>query len=74
MVKTYPGQVKLNVDRSSLGNLGKARCSGLFRDHDGAWLFGFACHIGFATNLQAKLWGIREASFLPKIKACSGSS
>ena len=37
---------KLNIDRSSIGNLGKAGEGGLIRDHKGNWISRFAHGIG----------------------------
>ena len=52
------GSIKVNVDSSSLGNLSSAGCGGLARDSSGAWLRGFYCSIGVASNLYAELLAI----------------
>ncbi|KAL3537944.1 hypothetical protein ACH5RR_001310 [Cinchona calisaya] len=48
------GSYKLNVDGSSLGNLGKADCGGLVRDHSGLVLVAFAKSIGYSASLQSE--------------------
>ena len=53
------GNVKVNVDGSSFGNLGHADCGGLIWDNHGNQLRGFSYYIGIVENLWAKLMGIR---------------
>lgn len=48
------GYVALNTDGSgSFGNPGLSRFGGVVRDAHGAWLFGFAGHIGVPDCLHA---------------------
>jgi len=55
----------LNVDGSSLGNLGSSGFGGVLRHSDGSWLYGFAGHIGISSILHAELlalyYGLRVA-------------
>ncbi|GLT47436.1 hypothetical protein SLA2020_211350 [Shorea laevis] len=39
----------------------KATVGGLFRDHGGRWILGFAVNIGPQTNFMAELWGCRDS-------------
>ncbi|GKU87794.1 hypothetical protein SLEP1_g2134 [Rubroshorea leprosula] len=48
--------IKLNTDGSILGNPGGAASGGLFRDHNGGWILGFAKKIGITSSLTAELW------------------
>ena len=58
--KPPPGWAKLNTDRVTVGSSGLARCGGLIRDENGAWLARFSKNIGSTTSYAAKLWGIRD--------------
>ena len=53
----YPvnGQIKINMDRCSKGNLGLAGAGGVIRDHKGSWIGGFARNIGIYSSMIAKL-------------------
>lgn len=51
----YEGYIVLNVDGSSIGNLGPAGFGGIFRDNDGSWMHGFVGSIGHANNLLTEL-------------------
>lgn len=46
---------KLNLDGSSLGNLGRAGGGGLIRDNRGHWIKGYARNIGHTTSIAAEL-------------------
>ena len=50
--------IKIDVNRSSLGNLSHASCSDLVKDSSDRWLGGFYCFIGVASNLFTKLMAI----------------
>lgn len=50
--------VKLNVDGSYLGNLGRSGYGGIIHNSSGAWLLGFSGSCGFTTNLNAELQAI----------------
>ncbi|GLT63048.1 hypothetical protein SLA2020_356420 [Shorea laevis] len=52
--------IKLNTDGSVLGNPGGAASGGLFRDHNGSWIIGFARKIGITNSLAAELWALRD--------------
>ncbi|GKV14797.1 hypothetical protein SLEP1_g25615 [Rubroshorea leprosula] len=52
--------IKLNTDGSVLGNPGGAASGGLFRDHNGSWILGFARKIGITSSLAAELWALRD--------------
>ena len=54
------GWMKLNKDRSFVGNLGIAGCGGVVRDKHGRWVRGFTRHIGLTTSFVAELWGLRD--------------
>ena len=49
---------KLNIDGSSIGNLGKAGEGGLIRDHKGNWISRFSHRE--ATSIDAELWALRD--------------
>lgn len=60
-VKWLPPPVasyKLNVDGSSLGNLGRCGFGGIIRDQNGQWCSGFSGFCGFSTNINAELLAI----------------
>ena len=46
--------LKLNTDRASLGNLGKASGGGIIRDNLGRWVKGFSQSIRLATSVMAE--------------------
>ncbi|MCI15795.1 ribonuclease H protein, partial [Trifolium medium] len=48
----------LNVDGSSIGNLGVSGFGGLIRNSDGEWVHGFAGNIGFSNILHAELLAV----------------
>ena len=52
--------LKLNTDRSALGNPGLAGAGGVLRDHKGQWISGFSLRGGFATNNMAELAAVRQ--------------
>ncbi|KAL9841601.1 putative ribonuclease H domain, reverse transcriptase zinc-binding domain-containing protein [Arabidopsis thaliana] len=52
------GWVKLNTDGASRGNPGFATAGGVLRDHNGAWIRGFAVNIGVCSAPLAELWGV----------------
>jgi ribonuclease HI len=45
----------LNVDGSSLGNLGVSGFGGLLRNDNGAWILGFVGNIDFSNIFHAEL-------------------
>lgn len=49
------GCAKLNSDGSALGNPRKAREGGVFRNHDGEWIKGYARPLRYTSNSRAKL-------------------
>ena len=51
-VPPMDGIVMVNVDGSSLGNLGCAGCGAIVRDTIGAWLRGSYCFIDVASLLE----------------------
>lgn len=55
MASRHPGEerdVILNVDGSSLGNLGSSGFGGVLRHSNGDWIFGFAGNVGISTILH----------------------
>ncbi|GKV33503.1 hypothetical protein SLEP1_g42009 [Rubroshorea leprosula] len=55
------GFLKLNIDGSAQGNPGMAGAGGIFRDHNGSWIYGYSRRVGFTTSLVAELWAIRDS-------------
>ena len=60
------GWLKLNTDGSAMRNPDRAGGGGLIRDHDGAWLKGFARGLGFTSSALAELWALRDGLLLAK--------
>ena len=60
------GWLKLNTDGSAMRNPERAGGGGLIRDHDGAWLKGFARGLGFTNSALAELWALRDGLLLAK--------
>ena len=58
------GWFKLNADGASFGNLGKVGGGGLIRDHYGSWVKGYIKHIGFASNITAEFWALKDGLML----------
>ena len=54
------GWAKLNTDGVVARNLGLARCGGLIKDEQGAWLVGFSRNIESTTSYAVELWGLRD--------------
>ncbi|XP_019447242.1 PREDICTED: uncharacterized protein LOC109350462 [Lupinus angustifolius] len=50
--------VKINVDGSCFGNLGRSRFGGLIRNNAGEWISSFTGFYGFSTNLHVELLAI----------------
>ena len=44
----------------------RAGGGGLFRDHDGVWLKGFARGLGFTNSILVELWVLRDGLLLAK--------
>ena len=65
------GAIKINSDGSTFGEYEWVAYGALARDDRGRWIEGFCGRIGYATPLQAKLWGIRRAMKLANKKAWS---
>ncbi|KAG9446327.1 hypothetical protein H6P81_012455 [Aristolochia fimbriata] len=55
-----PGRIKLNTDRSSMGNPGLAGIDGLFCDHNGNILLTYCGPIGIADSTEAETRAILE--------------
>ncbi|GKV37984.1 hypothetical protein SLEP1_g45942 [Rubroshorea leprosula] len=55
-----PGFLKLNNDGFAQGNPGTSGARGIFRDHNGFWMYGYSRRVGFTTSFVAKLWAIRD--------------
>lgn len=49
---------KLNIDESSLGNIGSSGFKGIGRDSQGLWFFEFYGHYGHTTNMHVVLLAI----------------
>lgn len=60
------GRFKLNVDGCAKGNPGLDAFGGVFQDHHGLWVLGFARKIGWCSNLLAELHGIRDGLLLAR--------
>ena len=58
--KPPPGWANHYIDGAAVGNPGLARCGGLTRDENGAWLAGFSRNIVSTTSYAAELWGLRD--------------
>lgn len=58
--KPEEGWTKLNFDGSSKHSTGIASIGGVYRDHDGAFLLGYAERIGTATSSVAELAALRR--------------
>ena len=56
--------MKLNSDGSSMGNLGLVGGGGLICNENGEWVKGYTRAIGYATNVAAKLWALRDGIWL----------
>ena len=54
------GWACLNIDGATIGNPGRAGCSGLIRNERGEWLGGFSRSVGCADSFMAELWGLRD--------------
>lgn len=54
------GWFKLNVDRATNQNAGKAGIGGVIRNHRGEFEAAFAKNIGIATNNKAELWALKH--------------
>ena len=54
------GWACLNIDGATIGNPGRAGCSGLIRNECGEWLGGFSRSVGCADSFMAELWGLRD--------------
>jgi hypothetical protein len=52
------GWFKCNTDGTSMGNPGLAACGGLFRNHRGGYVGGFAQNLGRANSLEAEIMGV----------------
>ena len=56
--------MKLNTDRSSLGNPGVDGGGGLIRDENGNWVVGLARRIGIANSFMAELCALCDGLLL----------
>ena len=50
----------MNSDGSVINNPDKAGGGGLFRDHEGNWVKGYARGIGHTNSFLAELWALRD--------------
>ena len=58
--------MKLNTDGSAMRSPDRAGGGGLIRDHNGAWLKGFARGLRFTNSALAELWALRDGLLLAK--------
>ena len=58
------GFIKLNSNRSSLGNPRVASFGGILRGDNGDWIMGYSSHISRADSLCAELLGLRRGLIL----------
>lgn len=56
------GWAKLNMDGSSVRNSGEAAVGAIIGDPQGRWWIGSFWHIPRASNVEAKLWAMRNGS------------
>lgn len=49
-----------------MGSTGKAGGGGVIRNHEGAWLKGYARPIGHTDSCRAELWALRDRLVLAK--------
>lgn len=59
-IKWVPPQlewVRVNTDRSVLGDGRADRCGGVLRNKDGSWLGDFSKYLGVTSAFIAELWG-----------------
>ncbi|KAK9984516.1 hypothetical protein SO802_034041 [Lithocarpus litseifolius] len=52
--------MKLNSDGSALGSQGRAGGGGVIRNHEGAWIQGYARALGNTNSIIAELWMLRD--------------
>ncbi|KAK1305448.1 hypothetical protein QJS10_CPB11g02393 [Acorus calamus] len=57
-IKPKPPWIKCNIDGASKGNPGPSGAGGLFRDHNGRFLLGFACNTKRNTNMFAEFFAL----------------
>jgi len=62
--KPTEGWRKLNTDKSSLGNTGRAEGGGLIRDEEGNWVLGFSRQIDVTSSFITELWALRDGLIL----------
>ena len=58
--KTPRGWHKLNIDGSSIRNLGKAGTGAIIRNDLGKWVIGSSRYLGITTNIVTKYWGLSD--------------
>ena len=56
---------KLNIDGSSLGNLGASGFGGIIRDSLGSFIIGFSGYCGHTTSVHAELFASGLRSWYP---------
>ena len=54
------GFIKINSNRSSLGNPGVDGYGGLLRQDNGEWIMGFSGHVPRVNNLCVKLLALQR--------------
>ncbi|KAK1312834.1 putative ribonuclease H protein [Acorus calamus] len=59
-IKPKPPWIKCNTDGASKGNPGPSGAGGLFRDHNGRFLLGFACNTKRNTNMFAEFYALHR--------------
>lgn len=60
------GWAKLNSNGFALGNPGRVGGGGVFLNHDGEWIKGYARPLGYTSSCRAKLWALRDSLMLAK--------
>ena len=58
--KPPPNWYKLNTDRASCGNPGRARGDRVIRGNAGNWIRGFTRYIGSTTSIIVEFWLLRD--------------
>ena len=60
------GWAKLNSNGFTFGNSEKAGGGGVFRNHDGEWIKGYARPLDYTSSCRAELWALRDGLILAK--------
>ncbi|GLU22702.1 hypothetical protein SLE2022_387580 [Rubroshorea leprosula] len=53
-------RAKSSGSNKSVNNLGLAGAGGVFRDHEGKWIIGFAKNLCFGLNNECEFWALKQ--------------